>query len=410
MAQHILFTAPASLGIGGYYTSTGDVDDVACIIYMTQKLVMEQRKQLVIVICDDSNAGKRYESFMSHLGTTVTQLGVEVLKEVDFKSDHVKGDTSIHIHAPVGDVASQVLEGSIAKIAHVYTQGDDKSVNFKDSEKARGFVAKVPDNKLTRYSTEDTNFVINNDSKVATKLSTDLCKKVYGDYFLFQKRKSFGTAIHLSFLCNRLYSDTGFNGGPGNGVKKYLPLIQELKSENKLPELDGALLSAFNETISHGACDDTAIQNGKDLISLMNLYCHYDQLIVDGRLPNMGNLGDIKKKDTVDPRVAAEFDTVSKSTPLFDFAAAYFALEGGKVSHDVLQKAVLSSLSMLDDSLTLPPPPPLERHSGVAPLPFGGRKSKSKRTLKKKRMLKKKAASRKKKASSLKKKKLARKN
>ena len=343
----VLFTDPSSLGTNGYYTSTGDVDDVACIIYMSQKL----GEKLTVVICDDES-GRRHSSFMMHLGQLLSaKYGITVIPEDSFSSGIVSEETSIYIHAPIKDSTADTLSSSKANISSIFTQGDDSSVNFKNSEKAKQFLAEAAGSgiSLNRFNTAETNFRIPYKSEFENSLTNPVCKKVYSDYFLFEKRKSFGTALHLGFLCNRLYSDTGFEGGPGNGIKKYKDLIGELESEGKLPELSGDLLTAFETTVGHGACDPTAIQNGKKLISLMNLYCHYDRLIVDGKLPNMGNLGEIERRSSIDSRVAAAFDAVPQSTPLFDFAAACFALEG-RVEKDVLIEKVEKSLIDLDTS------------------------------------------------------------
>ena len=65
--KNILFTDPASLGVNGYYSSTGDVDDLACIIYMSQQL----KDNLTVVICDDES-GQRYSSFLNFIGVKLT--------------------------------------------------------------------------------------------------------------------------------------------------------------------------------------------------------------------------------------------------------------------------------------------------------------------------------------------------
>ena len=392
--RHILFTDPASLGSGGYYTSTGDVDDIACIIYMSQKL----QGKLLVVICDDET-GKRHESFNIHLGTLLKKTyGITVIPEETFYTRDMNLEkTAIYIHAPIKDQTAIVLQRSKDNLTHVITQGDDRSVNFKNSERAKAFVAEMPENKVTRFSTTLTNFTISYEVSVENSLDKE-CKKVYTDYFLFQKRKSFGTALYLDILCNRLYSDTGFEGGLGNGIAKYKDLIkklkkEELKKEGILPGLSGKLLNAFNNTISHGGCDDTAIENGKDLISLMNLYCHYDELIVDNKLPNMGNLGEIKKRDDVDKRVANMFDIVNGfvSTPLFDFASFYFAYENNLANKEELQNAVVNSLKVLNTEIkTTSSAGETKEHGGGRKRRRKKSKSKSKKRKSKKRKSRKK--------------------
>ena len=356
--NHVLFTDPSSLGIktpnfkDGYYTGSGDVDDVACIIYMSQQL----NEQLTVVICDDDKEGNRHISFIVHLGELLmSKYNIKVIREVDFSSKIVPDGTSIYIHAPINDSTADVLTRSIANITSIFTQGNDSATNFKNATNAKQFLAAAAKAgiSLIRFDTKETNFKIPYKSDFENSLTNPVLKKVYSDYFLFEKRKRFGTALHLGHLCNRLYSNTGGDeGGPGNNIKEYIVLIQELKAEGKLPELSGKLLTAFEETVGHGECDESAIQNGKDLISLMNLYCDYDELIVGGKFTKYGNLkrGEIVRRTDVDSRVAAAFDVVSYSTPLFDFAAAYFALEERKPEAFLITQ-VEQSLTDLNEML-----------------------------------------------------------
>ena len=85
----------------------------------------------------------------------------------------------------------------------------------------------------------------------------------------------------------------------------------------------------------------------------MNLYCDYENLIVDDKLPNMGNLGEVNKRDAVDERVSRMFDIVPgfTSTPLFDFAAAYFSISGEITDQSTLIQAAMESLSKLNEQL-----------------------------------------------------------
>ena len=366
----ILFTDPSSLGVNKYYSSTGDVDDLACIIYMSQKL----KGNLSVVICDD-DSGQRYSSFIDLIGEQLkTNYGIQTLKEVELTD--ILPDTDIYIHAPILDSTAQKLSKNIQNINNVCTQGDDTAVNFKNSQGAKNFISKFQEVKpenLHRYDTKETNFTLSYDPKFKQALTVPDVSEIYYNYFLFQQRKSFGTALGLGFLCDRLYSDTGFEGGPGNGIKKYKELIQTLKDEGKLLPLSGNLLKAFNNTIKHSKktcllqdseewktiyfteCDLSAIQNGKDLISLMNLYCNYENLIVDDKLPNMGNLGNVQKREGVDERVSRLFDIVPgfTSTPLFDFASAYFSISGEITDKSTLIQAALQSLSELNEKLSL---------------------------------------------------------
>ena len=346
----ILFTDPASLGIDGYYSSKGDVDDLACIIYMSQKL----EGNLTTVICEDES-GERYSSFMTLIGNKLkTNYGIEILKEVEFTN--IPSNADIYIHAPILNSTAAKLLDNIENIDKVCTQGaDDKAYNFKNNLGATDFLNKFKGekpNNLHRYDTEETTFTISYDPEFQNTLTVKNLNEIYYQYFLFQQRKSFGTALNLG-ICNRLYSDTGLNGGPGNGIKKYKDLIQILKDEGKLTPIKGELLEAYNNTISP-ECDESAIQNGKDLISLMNLYCNYTDLIVNGKLPNMGNLGEIKKRIDVDKRVSVLFDIVPgfNSTPLFDFAAAYFTLSGKKADVGELKQAALLSLTEVNIKLS----------------------------------------------------------
>ena len=370
----ILFTDPSSLGVNGYYSSTGDVDDLACIIYMSQKL----EGNLSVVICDDES-GQRYSSFINLIGKQLQiNYGIKTLKEVELSD--ILPDTDIYIHAPILDSTAQKLSENIQNINNVCTQGDDTAVNFKNSQGAKNFISKFQEVKpenLHRYDTKETNFTLFYDPEFQETLTVTEVSEIYYNYFLFQQRKSFGTALGLGFLCNRLYSNTGFEGGPGNGIKNYKELIQTLKDEGKLPEIKGELLEAFNNTVSHGGCDESAIQNGKDLISLMNLYCNYENLIVDGKLPNMGNLGDVQKREDVDERVSIMFDIVPgfTSTPLFDFAAAYFSISGEITDKSTLTQAAMESLLELNEKLSLS-------------LTSGGKKKRKRKSLRKKTHLK----------------------
>jgi hypothetical protein len=353
----ILFTDPASLGVDGYYSRTGDVDDLACIIYMSQKL----GGNLTVVISDDET-GQRYLSFISLIGNKLlNNYDITVIKENDFFIVPEE-KTNIHIHAPILETTAQILIDNIHNIEHVYTQGGNSAVNFNKSEKAQEFITIfaenypfiVKGNVLTRYDTNGTNFTLDKEPEFQEKLTDDAVNKIYNQYFEFKQRAAFGTALGVSTpLCNRLYSSTGGdNGRPGNGILKYKELIQTLRDEGEILEINGKLLEAFNNTVSHGACDESAIQNGKDLIALMNLYCDYESLIVDDKLPNMGNLGEVVKREGVDERVSRKFDIIPgfTSTPLFDFAAAYYAISGdAAVEKKVLIEAAKQSLIELNN-------------------------------------------------------------
>ena len=194
----ILFTDPASLGGDGYYSSTGDVDDLACIIYMSQQL----EGKLSVVICDDNESGQRYSSFIDLIGEQLkTNYGIQTLKEVELTD--ILPDTDIYIHAPILDSTAQKLSDNIQNINYVCTQGDDTAVNFKNSQGAKNFISKfqeVKPKKLHRYDTKETNFTLSYDLNFQNTLTVPDVSKIYYDYFLFQQRKSFGTALSLGFL------------------------------------------------------------------------------------------------------------------------------------------------------------------------------------------------------------------
>ena len=143
----ILFTDPASLGTLGFNSSTGDVDDIACIIYMSQKL----QNKLIVVICDD-NDRRRYTSFCELIGNELKRIyGITILTEAEFSAIPNMGagggvispgdNPNIYIHAPILDVTAQQLSKYIGLIDHVITQGDNGSINFKNSAGSRAFIA-----------------------------------------------------------------------------------------------------------------------------------------------------------------------------------------------------------------------------------------------------------------------------
>ena len=198
--NHVLFTDPSSLGIktpnfkDGYYTGSGDVDDVACIIYMSQQL----KEHLTVVICDDDKEGNRHISFIVHLGELLmSKYNIKVIREVDFSSKIVPEETSIYIHAPINDSTADVLTSSIANITSIFTQGNDSATNFKNATNAKQFLAAAAKAgiSLIRFDTKETNFRIPYKSDFENSLTNPVSKKVYSDYFLFEKRKS------LLFFC-----------------------------------------------------------------------------------------------------------------------------------------------------------------------------------------------------------------
>jgi hypothetical protein len=354
---HVLFTDPAYLNdLTDMYSETGDVDDTACIILMAQTY----GDSLYVVISDDIN-DDRFIEFNNFIGITLHQLyGCFIMMESDYLNLNVVNDMYIHIHAPITDTIAEKLCENIVRVGHVYRQGDNNSVNFKNSTGSIKFCNIASDlNKLTTFDTETTKFSIKYSHQMSNSL-IPLVKQVYENFFLFQFRKNFGTALHLDFLCNRLYSDTGFNGGIGNGIKMYKQIIYTLRNLKLMPNIEdmsfalGSIEIALQNSISHGMCDKTTIVNARDMLYVMNMYCDYESLIVNNKLPNMSNLGKIIVRDNV-PDIVNEFyeNLKNTSTPLFDFAAGYWSIYPNEfdIGSDNLFFPVLNSIRCFSDDL-----------------------------------------------------------
>jgi hypothetical protein len=338
----VLFTDPACMG--PYFTEDGDVDDIACIILLAQLY----GKRVVFVICGRN----RFKPFMEAVGNTIQLVyGCIFIQEEDLDQLQLHGMTnSVYIHSPTQPSSAVWMERNLTHIACVYRQGDDLSVNFKHCPE---MIAVLKDKSITEsvtlYRTQDTEFTIDYDVRVVKQLG-GLAQTIYRWYFDFGYRKQFGLAAHLPY-CNRLYSNTGKNGTPGNGILGYLPILARLPPFVLPERLEQALLNTI-----HPSTDETSVDNLRNIVGVLNLYCDYAALIVDDKLPNMGNLkslDDVTKWPDCPDFVKEFFENVRmKSTPLFDFASGYWS-SLGRCRREELQRAVVASLKQFDyDMLT----------------------------------------------------------
>lgn len=332
----IVFTDPACMG--PYFTEDGDMDDIACILLLAQRY----GRRLTLVIC----GRHRFKPFMEEVGNSIRDIyGCTFIQEEELDQLELHGITnSIYIHSPTQPSSAAWMERHLTNIAAVYRQGDDQSVNFKTSPEMRAVLTLL---SVTLYRTQDTEFTLDFDVKVDEQLH-GVAQKIYRDCFEFTFRKKFGLAAHLPY-CDRLYSDTGKNGGPGNGILEYLPLIQRLPSIALPDRLEQALLNTINSS------DESSLTNLRNIVGVLNLYCDYAALIVDDKLPNMGNLSsldDVTKWPDCPDFVKEFFENVRlKSTPLFDFASGYWSVIG-HCSREELQRAVVQCVKQFDyDSL-----------------------------------------------------------
>lgn len=326
-------------GEDGYFTEDGDVDDIACILLLAQI----HGDRLVLVI----SGRDRFKPFMKEVGNSIKEVyGCTFIREEDIDQLQLQGNTnSVYIHSPTQSTSAAWMERNLTHIAAVYRQGDDQSVNFKGSPEMCAILERA---SVTLYRTQDTEFTIKYDFLVEQHL-IGLARKIYRDYFEFGYRKKFGTAAHLPY-CDRLYSNTGKNGGPGNGILEYLPIIEKLPPIVLPERLEQALLNTIN------SIDESSLVNLSNIVGVLNLYCDYSALIVNDKLPNMGNL---KSLDNVTkwpdcPDFVKEFfeNVRMKSTPLFDFTSGYWSTYG-HCTREELQTAVVQSLKQFDyDILT----------------------------------------------------------
>ena len=326
----VLFTDPSCMGGDDYFTEDGDVDDHANLILQAQLY----GPRLLAVICGRD----RFTPFMKEIGNKVRDVyGCTFIREEDIDRIRLKGITNtVYVHAPTQASSAEWIGRQLIHISTVYRQGDNQSVNFKNSPEMRAVLSSIP---VTLYRTQETEFTIDYDVRVDEQLD-GLAQKIYRDYFEFAYRKKFGTAMHLPY-CDRLYSDTGKNGGPGNGILEYLPLIQRLPPITLPDRLEQALQNTIQSS------DESSLLNLRNIVGVLNLYCDYAALIVDNKLPNMGNLKSLdhvtKWPDCPD-FVKEFFENVRlKSTPLYDFASGYWSSRG-HCSREELQKAVVQSL------------------------------------------------------------------
>jgi len=322
----ILFSDPAVLG----KTKNGDVDDIVCILLLAQLF----GPRLIVVICGD-----RFKLFMKAVGGALHAVyGCTFIQEEELDLQ-LQGMNTVYVHAPTQASSAEWMERNMEHISQIYRQGDDQSVNFKSSPEMRAVLTR----NVTLYHTDETNFTIDFDVEVYQHL-TGLARKIYDDLFGFAFAAMFGLAIQSEALCVRLYSDTGKNGEPGNGILKYLPLIDQLPTIVLPPRLEQALLNTINTT------DESALRNVRNIVGVLNMYCDYAALIVDDKLPHMGNLKsleDVTKWPDCPDIVKAFFEKARmKSTPLFDFASGYWSTMG-RCPREELQRAVVASLKQL---------------------------------------------------------------
>jgi hypothetical protein len=252
----------------------------------------------------------------------------------------LQDNTIVYVHAPTQPSSAEWMERNAERITQVFRQGDDQSVNFKSSPEMRAVLSR---HNVTLYHTDETNFTIDFDVNVVQHLD-GLALKIYQYYFEFAFRAMFGLPIQSEVLCNRLYSSTGKNGGHGNGILKYLHLIEQFPTFVLPDRLEQALLNTINTT------DESALRNVRNIVGILNMYCDYEALIVDDKLPHMGNLKsleDVTKWPDCPDVVKAFFEKARmKSTPLFDFASGYWSTLG-RCPREELQRAVVASLKQL---------------------------------------------------------------
>jgi len=294
-SQVLCFTDPSLLGHtnkGGnpYFTSTGDVDDVACLLYLAQT----HGPRITFYICDDASMD-RFRQFMLFIGDDVKRTyGCKIESQMklsapgEFGAPDLTRNTIVHLHAPISTASCQYLHKNSAKISRFFTQGSTAGdTNFKTSPPMWELVQMYA-SRTTMFTSADTNFTIVYNGELAASLN-EKSRQVYEDYFTFQTRKQFGLAIGVPGLNDRLYSDTGFNGGVGNGIKAYKPLIAHLRAEGAMPDPDSEAfmqqLGVCNEIVERmyaatGGSNPSTLANLKDLVWLLKKYCDYDSLLV----------------------------------------------------------------------------------------------------------------------------------
>ena len=111
----------------------------------------------------------------------------------------------------------------------------------------------------------------------------------------------------------------------------------------------------------HSSTEDNFIQNLFTVLYILNLYCDYSNLLVNDKIPNMGDINTdkikarkydsglihkftkifqdketLKNKRTVEDVVYEFFENLkSRSTGMFDFSAGYFSLKDCQVENCV---------------------------------------------------------------------------
>jgi hypothetical protein len=326
--EHIIFTDPSIIG----KTSTGDVDDIAAILYAALNL----RNKVTFVICDDDKL-IRYNYFMYQYDKKIKKYNCKVIKENDLKLEMLK-DSILHIHAPVNRRTVELISNDTFN--KVYLQGNTmQAVNLKPSgETFFNFLfneEKIKSGKTIAYSTEETHFTIDYNEEFKNYYLTPFAQHIYSIFFEFETRKKIGTAATIPFLVNRLYSDTGLNNGPGSGIRPFKEIINKyLKPGNKKLDLSEELIVAVNTSLpldknGEHIADETTKVNVHNLIALLDMYCNYEKLLVNGLLPNMSQLGNIEKRQDCPEEIKKLFEN-GKTTPLFDFSAIVWSLQEEK--------------------------------------------------------------------------------
>ena len=338
--HHYMFTDPAILGV----TSTGDVDDVVAILYASLKLA----NNVTFVICDDDEACTRFKMFNTRLGNLLNRLfRCSFIKEDDIEKEALD-DAVVHIYSQIKQTtAAYITESHFDKM---FVQGNVKNAYNLLSEGGQiifKFMQDQDESKVQAFSTNDTNFTIFNEKRVHKGLHPTM-QLVYNDLFLFEVRKKIGLAAHIKGLVDRLYSDTSNEGQPGNGIKAFKQIIKGM--DIKATDLPASLREALQASTQESTPSHNTMGNLVALVAILNMYCNYDALIRDGKLPHMGNLGEVIVRENVASDIRDLFET-GNSTPLFDFAAMHWALSGKQSSKENLAGEVTRTIHAISDKL-----------------------------------------------------------
>ena len=313
--EHVVFTDPAVKGI----TKTGDVDDWLAIIFMALRF----GKKVLFVISDEQEI-PRYQPFMERMGKKIASLkGCSFIRETDLE-DWMLRSTTVHLYAPIMLRTAELFRKENDNIRRVYTQGDKKdATNFKSDGGKNIFPFLITKENVTMFSSTLTNvsLPVNDELKASFK---GIASLTYQNLVEYQFNKQFALAI-IPGLIDRLYSDTGFEGRPGNGVFSKIPLINDLRGDIDLLPLNSEKLEeAVEMSLLDKTSDETTKRNVHNLVALLNMYTDYEQLLVNGQLPTLDNLGVVQKRDKVDERVDDLFKTKT-TTAVFDFVAAWLS-------------------------------------------------------------------------------------